>query len=76
MEKQSRNLGLSMVVAGLGVIVFAVLVGITKEGGGPDWVSIITAIAGFVMAATGLIALYGAKGTGAGSGEPTPHGTT
>jgi hypothetical protein len=75
MEKQTRNLGLSVVVAGLGVIVFAVLVGVTKEGGGPDWVSIITAIAGFVMAATGLIAVFRAKGTGAGSGEPTPHGT-
>ncbi len=65
---QSRILGMAMSAAGAAAMVFAVLlVGVTKEGGGADWVSIITAIAGFVMLATGLFTLFRHKG------GHTPH---
>ena len=53
--RQTRESGLMVAVAGLAVVVFAVLlVGLTKEGGGPDWVSIITAIAGALLVAIGI----------------------
>ena len=69
---KSRILGMAMSAAGAATIVLAVLLfGVTKEGGGPDWVSIITAIAGFVMAATGLYTLFRNKGPA--SGGHTPH---
>ncbi len=56
--KQSRVLGIAMSVTGSATIVLAVLLfGVAKEGGGPDWVSIITAVAGFVMLAVGLYTL-------------------
>ena len=55
----TRKLGLSMVVAGMAAIVFAVvLTGLTKEGGGLDWVSIITAIAGALVIGNGLYAVF------------------
>ncbi len=66
--KQSRILGMAMSVSGVAAIVLAVLLfGVTQEDGGPDWVSIITAVAGFVMLATGLYTLVHNKG------GRTPH---
>jgi ABC-type Fe3+-siderophore transport system permease subunit len=73
-EKERRRMGLAMVVAGAAAIVFAVLlVGLTKEGGGPDWVSIITAIVGALTAGTGLYTLFRRKGLGSAPVRPTPH---
>jgi hypothetical protein len=68
--RAAKSLGLSSVVAGVGVIVFALLVGFTKEGGGPDWVSIITAIAGVLLAGNGLYILFRKRGTGPASPHP------
>ena len=57
--RQTRTTGLMMTVVGLAVIVYAVvLVGFTEDGGGTDWVSIVTAIAGGVIAATGIYTLF------------------
>ena len=54
-----RNLGLAQIAAGLAAVVLAVLLfGLTKDGGGLDWVSIITAIAGGVLALTGLYTVF------------------
>jgi hypothetical protein len=49
-----RNVGLSLAGAGVGIIGVAIVFGLTTAGGGPDWVGIITAIAGLVMIFTGL----------------------
>jgi len=49
-----RNVGLSLAGAGIGIIGVAFVFGLTTAGGGPDWVGIITAIAGLVMISTGL----------------------
>jgi hypothetical protein len=54
-----RNLGLAQIAAGVAAMVLAVLLfGLTKDGGGLDWVSIITAIAGGVVALTGLYTMF------------------
>jgi drug/metabolite transporter (DMT)-like permease len=44
-----RNVGLSLAGAGVGIIGVAIVFRLTTGGGGPDWVGIITAIAGLVM---------------------------
>jgi hypothetical protein len=62
-EKQ-RNVGLLQIVTGLGVVVLAVLLfGVTKDDGTADWISIITAIAGAVLAFTGMYAVFRSRGT-------------
>jgi hypothetical protein len=66
-----RNLGLVQIAAGLAVVVLAVLLfGLTKDGGGLDWVSIITAIAGGVLALTGVYTFFRKGGA-----RPTSFGT-
>jgi len=57
-----RNVWLSLAGAGVGIIAVAVVFGLTTAGGGPDWVGIITAIAGLVMVLTGLFRAF-RKGT-------------
>jgi hypothetical protein len=52
-----RNVGLSLAGAGVGIIGVAIVFGLTT-GGGPDWVGIITAIAGLVMISTGLFRAF------------------
>ena len=52
--KAERNVGLALTVAGVGIIGAAVVFGLTTADGGPDWVGIITAVAGLIMVATGL----------------------
>jgi len=49
-----RNIGLSLVAAGVGAIAFAIVSGLTTADGGPDWVGIITGGAGLVVMITGL----------------------
>jgi hypothetical protein len=49
-----RNAGLSLAAAGVGIMGVAVVFGVTKDGGGVDWVSIVTAAAGALMVITGL----------------------
>jgi predicted MFS family arabinose efflux permease len=56
--KEERNLGLTMAAAGVGIMGGAVVFGLTMEGGGIDWVGIVTAAAGALMAITGLFTAY------------------
>jgi len=57
--RRDRKVGLSLAGAGVGVIgVAIVVVGLTTTSGGPDWVGIITAIAGVVITFTGLFQAY------------------
>ena len=56
--RRGRKVGLSLAGAGVGVIGVAIVFGLTTAGGGPDWVSIITAIAGVVMTFTGLFQAF------------------
>ena len=49
-----RSFGLSLAAAGVGIMGVAVVFGLTKDGGGVDWVSIVTAAAGALMVFTGL----------------------
>jgi hypothetical protein len=53
-----RNVGLSLAGAGVGIIGVAIVFRLTTGGGGPDWVGIITAIAGLVMIFTGLFRAF------------------
>ena len=53
-----RNVGLGSVAAGLGVMTFAVLSGLTSSDGGLDWVGIITVAAGVVLVIAGLFAVF------------------
>jgi len=57
-----RNVGLSLAGAGVGIIGVAVVFGLTTPSGGPDWVGIVTAIAGIVMVLAGLFRAFH-KGT-------------
>jgi predicted phage tail protein len=55
MDKSERNQGLAFAAAGLCAIVAAVfLFGLTTSAGATDVVSVITAVAGATMVATGL----------------------
>ena len=56
--RRERNVGLSLAGAGIGIIGVAFVFGLTTAGGGPDWVGIITAIAGLVMISTGLFRAF------------------
>ena len=49
-----RNVGLSPAAAGVGIMGAAIVFGLTADGGGLDWIGIITLAAGAVMAITGL----------------------
>ena len=51
---RERKFGLSLAGAGVGVIGVAIVFGLTTASGGPDWVGIITAIAGPFLTFTGL----------------------
>ena len=60
-----RNTGLATTVVGLGAISFALVVGFTKDGGGVDWISIITAAAGVVVVSTGVFMMIRQRTGGA-----------
>jgi hypothetical protein len=53
-----RNAGLSLAGAGVGIVGVAIVFGLTTAGGGPDWMGIITAVAGLVMTFTGLFRVF------------------
>lgn len=53
-----RTVGLSLAGAGIGIVGVAFVFGLTTVTGGPDWVGIITATAGVVMAFTGLFRAF------------------
>jgi len=63
--EKRRNLGLPQIATGMSVVVVAVLVfGLTKDSSGtPDWISIVTAIAGVVVAVTGVYTVLRNRGT-------------
>jgi hypothetical protein len=52
--RRDKKVGLSLAGAGVGIVGVAIVFGLTTDGGGPDWVGIVTAIAGAVMILTGL----------------------
>jgi hypothetical protein len=55
MDKSERNQGLAFAATGLSVVVAAVLLfGLTTATGAIDMVSVITAVAGGMLVATGL----------------------
>jgi uncharacterized protein YjeT (DUF2065 family) len=53
-DKAERNVGLASIVAGLGVVLFAVISGLTTTDGGVDWVGVVTIAAGLVLLVTGV----------------------
>lgn len=55
---RERSVGLSLAAAGVGIMGVAVVFGLTTESGDVDWVGMITAVAGAVMAITGLIRAF------------------
>lgn len=69
MEGKGENVGLSVFAAGVAIVVVAVLLfGITTGTGSVDWVSIVTAIGGALMAVGGLSIASRKGGT-----RGTPH---
>jgi hypothetical protein len=58
-----RKLGLSLIGAGIGIIAFAIISGLTTAGGRPDWIGIITGCAGSVVLVTGLFKAFGSGAT-------------
>jgi protein-S-isoprenylcysteine O-methyltransferase Ste14 len=59
MDKRERDQGLAFAAAGLCVVVAAVvLFGLTTAAGAIDIVSVITAVAGGTMVATGLYQVF------------------
>ena len=63
---RERKVGLSLAAAGVGIIAVAVVFGLTTDSGDPDWVGMITVLAGVVMTLTGLLrAFRGGAPTGA-----------
>jgi len=59
--RDEKTVGLSLAAAGVGIIGAAVVFGPTTTGGGPDWVRVITVIAGLVMTITGLVRAFRAR---------------
>ena len=57
-----RNVGLSLAAAGVGIMGAAVVFGLTADGGGLDWIGIITLAAGAIMALTGLFTAFRGRG--------------
>ena len=53
-----RKFGLSQLVAGAGVIVFAVLLVGLRNDRGIDWVSVVTAAAGAALMITGFFTTF------------------
>jgi hypothetical protein len=63
MEPKEKTRGYMLTSAGTLIIVLAVLLfGLTTDSGEIDWVSVITAAAGFVMAGTGLYLMFRTRG--------------
>ena len=56
--ERKRRVGLSLAGAGVGIVGVAMVFGLTTDGGGPDWVGIITAFAGVIMTFTGLFQAF------------------
>ena len=56
--RRDKKVGLSLAGAGVGIVGVAVVFGLTADGGGLDWVSLITALAGVVMTITGLLQFF------------------
>ena len=58
-SRGDKNVGLSLVAAGAGIIAASVVFGLTTKSGAVDWIGIITATAGLVMLLTGLFRAFG-----------------
>lgn len=56
--KEDRQIGLSMVAAGVGINGAAVVFGLTANGGGIDWVGVVTVAAGALTAIMGLFTAF------------------
>jgi hypothetical protein len=63
MEPKEKTRGYMLTSAGTLIIVLAVLLfGLTTDSGEIDWISVITAAAGFVMAGSGLYLMFRTRG--------------
>ena len=56
--RPERNVGITSIAAGVGAMAFAMLSGLTMEGGGTDWVGVITVTAGLILVITGLFNVF------------------
>jgi hypothetical protein len=56
--RRDEKVGLSLAGAGVGIVGVAIVFGLTTDGGGLDWVGIVTALAGVVMMLTGLFQYF------------------
>jgi hypothetical protein len=59
--RREKSVGLTLAAAGVGIVGVSVVLGLTTESGGIDWVGIVTATAGLVMVLTGLFRTYGPR---------------
>ncbi len=58
-EPRQRSLGLALVAVGMATVVLAVLLfGPNTAGGAVDWVSVVTAVGGFIVAAEGFFLVF------------------
>ena len=57
-----RSVGLSLAAAGVGIMGAAIVFGLTTDGGGLDWIGIITLAAGAVMVIGGLFTAFRNRG--------------
>jgi hypothetical protein len=53
-----RRVGLPLAAAGVGIMGAAVVFGLTTDGGGLDWIGMLTLAAGALMAITGLFTAF------------------
>jgi hypothetical protein len=60
--RQTKNIGVSLLVVGVAAIVFAVLTGLITETGAVDWISMVTAVAGTVVGGEGLYVIFHKRG--------------
>lgn len=64
MEPEKRDFGLLVAVAGLCFVLLSLLLYGVTTADGVDWLSVVTAVAGFGLLITGLYSAFGHKGTG------------
>jgi hypothetical protein len=57
--RREKNVGLTLVAAGAGIMGASVVLGLTTESGAVDWIGIVTATAGLIMVLTGLFRAFG-----------------
>jgi hypothetical protein len=64
--KGEKSAGLTLALAGVGILGASLIFGLTTDSGAVDWVGVIMATAGLIMVLTGMFRAYrpGAPHTG------------